>query len=216
MPGQRDITLDSLRGVGILAVLIGHYGLPSPFEEFIYVWHMPLFFIVSGFLFKPKSNIKVIKNGFSRLIIPYLLTATIIAVVRFLSSGLNVLILRDGLISIFVASGSPNNPTCLSHYQVGAIWFLPALFWTQLFFNVVTNIFKRSGFRETIITQALSCVALSFISVIVGGIIYVPFDILQGISAVVFFYTGYIFREYKLFDKPCDLFITLGEIVREL
>lgn len=45
-PDSRLDFIDALRGFGILAVMLGH--TTSPFFGFIYLWHMPLFFIVGG------------------------------------------------------------------------------------------------------------------------------------------------------------------------
>ncbi len=47
---KRLMWLDAARGIGILLVLLGHTS-PS-FGKFIYGFHMPLFFIISGFLYK--------------------------------------------------------------------------------------------------------------------------------------------------------------------
>lgn len=56
---NRDNTIDITKGIGILLVIVGHTGgLPADtyIHHFIYSFHMPLFFILGGFLFKP-SNI---------------------------------------------------------------------------------------------------------------------------------------------------------------
>ena len=64
--------IDLARFIAIYAVVLGHF---PPFQgggnlvgrEIIYLFHVPIFFIVSGFLSKPSSIIKV----FCSLIIPY-------------------------------------------------------------------------------------------------------------------------------------------------
>lgn len=47
---QRDAVVDIAKGIGILLVVYGH--LKNPFNPFIYAFHMPLFFFLSGFLLK--------------------------------------------------------------------------------------------------------------------------------------------------------------------
>lgn len=53
---NRDNTFDIIKGIGILLVIIGHlahgYGVLIPI---IYTFHMPLFFIVSGYFYKEKG-----------------------------------------------------------------------------------------------------------------------------------------------------------------
>jgi fucose 4-O-acetylase-like acetyltransferase len=41
--------IDRTKGIGIILVVLGH--LPNNYAKFVYVFHMPLFFVLSGFLF---------------------------------------------------------------------------------------------------------------------------------------------------------------------
>lgn len=45
---MRDRQIDVLKGMGIFFVVLGH--MSSPFKDWIYTFHMPLFFFVTGFL----------------------------------------------------------------------------------------------------------------------------------------------------------------------
>lgn len=45
---ERDKRMDVLRAWGIFLVIAGHLG--SPFSGFIYTFHMPLFFFITGYL----------------------------------------------------------------------------------------------------------------------------------------------------------------------
>lgn len=51
MKKKRDITFDIMKGVAILAMIAGHCFIPLKLHHFIYIWHMPLFFMVSGYFF---------------------------------------------------------------------------------------------------------------------------------------------------------------------
>ena len=46
---NRDVSIDIMRGIGILSMLVGHCVIPGLLHKFIYMWHMPLFFITSGY-----------------------------------------------------------------------------------------------------------------------------------------------------------------------
>jgi fucose 4-O-acetylase-like acetyltransferase len=48
------------KAIGIMAVVIGHSN--SPIDNFIYLWHMPLFFFISGYFYKDNYtfNIKLL------------------------------------------------------------------------------------------------------------------------------------------------------------
>ena len=46
---ERDIVFDIMKGIGILAVMIGHYNdIPyMPIRHFCFSFHMPLYFIIA-------------------------------------------------------------------------------------------------------------------------------------------------------------------------
>ena len=61
--------IDIAKGIGIILVIIGHVSINANINDFIYSFHMPLFFIISGFLYKPKKNF--VKNKVRSILIPY-------------------------------------------------------------------------------------------------------------------------------------------------
>lgn len=48
MSEKRDTTWDAVKGIGIILVVIGHSGCPAYIHDFIYMFHMGLFFFASG------------------------------------------------------------------------------------------------------------------------------------------------------------------------
>lgn len=55
--GDRDRRLewiDAARGIGIVAVVIGHVWTRGAPRDLMYAFHMPLFFLLSGYLFSPR------------------------------------------------------------------------------------------------------------------------------------------------------------------
>lgn len=47
MEKQRDAVLDAMRGIGIVLMVVGHSGFGG--TSFIYLFHMALFFMLSGY-----------------------------------------------------------------------------------------------------------------------------------------------------------------------
>src|SRR5512144_3032083 len=70
--------IDIAKGIGILLVVMGHndFSLVSPFfYKFIYAFHMPLFFFLSGMFFKAELPfLTVLRRRFDTLLKPYLFT----------------------------------------------------------------------------------------------------------------------------------------------
>lgn len=54
MEGKRNTTLSICKGIGIILMVIGHARCPGRLCAFIYMFHMPLFFIASGYFFATK------------------------------------------------------------------------------------------------------------------------------------------------------------------
>lgn len=54
MAKRRDPVIDSMRGIGIVLMVLGHSGYPG--TDFIYLFHMALFFMLSGWLFSLRGG----------------------------------------------------------------------------------------------------------------------------------------------------------------
>lgn len=79
--------------------------------------------------------------------------------------------------------------------DIGPIWFLVALFWGQ---NILIYLMQNLNKYKAIFLILL----LSIMAIIISDIIFVPFSILQGISALPFLLVGYILKDYySIFDK---------------
>ena len=59
---KRDSTISIIKGGGIILMVIGHSGCPKWLHDFIYMFHMPLFFICSGYFYKGCDNFSNIKT----------------------------------------------------------------------------------------------------------------------------------------------------------
>lgn len=75
MNTSRDNSWDSLRGIGIVLVVLGHSANKGELlHDFIFLFHMPLFFLISGALLKQECNdFTSYKKRFLRLMNPYLI-----------------------------------------------------------------------------------------------------------------------------------------------
>ncbi len=136
-----------LQFLGPIFVVLGHSlnGIESDgiwwlfTKQWIYIFHMPLFFLVSGYLLSYKgwlgkrSYADFIKNKFVRLLIPYLFWNIIFVIPKYLLQGF----LADDL--VFELSEFVNILICPRDSIWGHTWFLVALFWVYL----CTPLWKR-------------------------------------------------------------------------
>ena len=73
MNTKRIQYLDIAKAIGIILVIIGHISQNEIITSVIYSFHMPLFFILSGYLYH-KGNTK---NKIKKILIPYFLFSII-------------------------------------------------------------------------------------------------------------------------------------------
>lgn len=161
--------LDSMKGIGILFVVMGHTCTYVPLFRWIYSFHMALFFIISGLLFHPKPFVQAVKRKTFRLLVPYAFFATI----TFLYWALIERRLRHGnqsvlnaFCNLFIArAGSDNYP------QNAVLWFLPCLFITEVLFSALyqgIHFLSRNAKNSSIIQRlmfviiAAVCLALGY------------------------------------------------------
>lgn len=62
------------KGIAIIAMVVGHAEAPGVVTDFIYTWHMPLFFIAAGFFFSERSleePWRFVGKRFEKLYVPF-------------------------------------------------------------------------------------------------------------------------------------------------
>ena len=63
--------LDAAKAIGIVLVVLGHISRDAALVQWIYLFHMPLFFFVSGWVYKKKNVLKDIGHRARTLMVPY-------------------------------------------------------------------------------------------------------------------------------------------------
>lgn len=160
--------VDSMKGIGILFVVMGHTCTYAPLFRWIYSFHMALFFIISGLLFHPKPFVQTVKRKSFRLLVPYAFFATI----TFLYWALIERRLRHGnqsvlnvFCNLFVArAGSDNYP------QNAVLWFLPCLFVTEILFSALYQgiRFLTRNANNNALIQKLMLVIIAAVCLVLG------------------------------------------------
>jgi fucose 4-O-acetylase-like acetyltransferase len=181
--------LDSLKGLAIILVVWGHLNIPIKAETIIYSFHMPLFFFVSGYLFKQNNRTlkEYVHRKISGLLVPYVFFALIsipFGIYLDIVNGAGFSPLRI-LIHFFFINGSVgwNAP----------IWFLIVLFIIEVVYFVISS-YKINRTIFVIFSFALGYIfALSQVRYPLG---------LHLISwGLVFYYLGNMAREKLIIEK---------------
>ena len=73
---DRDLTIDLCRAIGIVLVAVGHSGCPDFLDRYIYMFHMALFFFLSGYCYKDRNDAclkKYVLSKIKTIYVPFVL-----------------------------------------------------------------------------------------------------------------------------------------------
>ena len=208
---NRIASLDTAKGIAILAVILGHY-----FQEFspdkmniVYCFHMPLFFLISGYCLSINKTFKdFAKSKIHRLLIPYAVTAVIWGCLQTLKSFIKNGAL-DGvkqaikcIYAILYGGGQGQGSFYLTKSlewkaigcEVGMLWFLLALLWGSLFVYGIAKFKSRT-------VQCMVVIVIAMFGYLSAQYIVLPFSIQQGMLATSYLYIGLTAKQYGLTDK---------------
>lgn len=70
--GKRVTWVDTAKGWGMLAIILSHVMTGHPVSRWLYTFHVPLFFFLSGFLFRAdRPWVDFWKGKLQKLLLPY-------------------------------------------------------------------------------------------------------------------------------------------------
>lgn len=214
---SRIYFLDVAKVLCAFLVVYAHlFSKDSLTRLYIYSFHMPLFFIISG-IFHKYSGLNQTKN-IRRIIIPTIFFCLFVSIIRPIFSflldssqlyniGLTIKTnLYNDFISIYYSNGKLTNTPC---------WFLFALFWCKIFTDIIIVTYNKyinllSNNRWFQILMLMPFIPLS--------IVHFPLYMKQACMAIPFYFIGYFFSmqlktldyaKTKFYYIPVLLFINI-------
>jgi fucose 4-O-acetylase-like acetyltransferase len=174
------------KGIGIILVVVGHFCPDSSprywteLKDIIYTFHMPLFFILSGFLYEhgKYAYSDLIHRKIKRLLFPFASIACLFLIIKLVASRYIYLehpISLQSITALFTAA--PNS-------YMPLLWFIHSLFFIFIIYPLLRRYLNNS----------LVLVFLITINTIFGS----GYLILgKAIANMPFFVIGVIFRENR-------------------
>lgn len=174
--------IDWMKAIGMYLIVYGHY--TSYGHEFIYTFSVPLFFVISGFLFKKEESIRTFfKKNFYNLILPMLLMVILVEIRK------NAPLILNGT---FEVTKIPK--ICLGFLMgdqkvLGACWFIYTLF----VIKVILQITPTSKYLHIIISFifSIACICLA------KHEIYLQNAVANVFLSYPFFIIGLTLKKYK-------------------
>ncbi|MEK8132162.1 acyltransferase family protein [Paenibacillus filicis] len=195
MTKKRVIEIDILRGISISLVVMAHTQVPDLLNDVLRTFRMPLFFVLSGYLF----NVTKYYAGFGQwlktrvisLLLPYFTACFVFYALWYVREqiGESGGIRPDSLfMGIFIGNGDAltfNTP----------LWFLVCLFGAELIFLCGWKLVFNRG----LMAQAGLFFLLALAGYGVSSLIHLPWSLDVALVAQVFMFVGYKLKEAGLF-----------------
>lgn len=190
---MRKTYIDVLKGIGIFYVVLGHITNIGELREYIWNFHMPLFFAISGFLYnadKYPGFKGFFKSRVKSIYIPYvlffLITFLYWVVIERKFRGGEYSILHQFL-GLFYGTVEGNHM-----YFNCALWFLPCLFSVELMFYFVSKINNNIGiFALLVLSFAIGTLLVQ------NDLKVLPLGLHTAFFAIIFYGIGYISKNLE-------------------
>lgn len=140
--------MDIGRAICILLMMIGHMSFcPILVRYYIYTFHMPFFFILSGYLYRKKALSECLFRSLQSLIIPYVKWSMFYIGVDAIIHSFDFSVIKSDVYNFLLGRGALNT-----------LWFFLALFFTKNIYNMLHNIIKSR------VLFSIICIVLSIIT----------------------------------------------------
>lgn len=177
--------IDFLKGIGALLVVIGHMqdaDFTDSITKLIYGFHMPMFFWISGYLYKrPSSYRGYVQKKFKSLLLPWACFGVFYLLITLFISGKKAFI--SGLIGLIfkVVRDIP--------IEIG-LWFLPVMFLTCILYALIDIRISQNWIKYVLVAviTGVGCEWTRFFH-------YLPFGISAMMPCLGFFTFGVWFRQ---------------------
>lgn len=190
---QRRINwIDCWKGIAIVTVVAGHT-LDLTIAKYIFWFHMPLFFFISGYLYKEKYDyLSFFKQKFFHLIVPYIsflilfsLPTVAIYIYEFLQTKQSESVYQ--LLS-FIFKQLYGGQILTGSFDI--FWFFSCLFFTHQLYNFIYTKFGNYNSLINIIVLNFYCLAM--VDCWFFNDIQFPWNINVVLMALPFYWLGHM------------------------
>lgn len=192
MNNARIEWMDALRGFGMIFVIVGHMVVPDLVYKFIYSFHMPLFFTISGYLYNQLFDRRWCFRKIDSLLLTYFIWSGISLLVFF---GIGKCQLWSGLKLLFSGNG------------IGVTWFFVCLFFVDVLGAFIIN---RTKWMTNTLCSAITICSVALIGYLVPLLKIAPvYKSNTILAALSFWLFGYFMKIKNLQVRVLHLFLAI-------
>lgn len=178
----RDNRIDSLKGLLIILVILGHVIttidnvniVNHAVMGFIYIFHMPLFILISGYLTKPpqQQSSGSLFRSLGNLLVTLIIFHIINSVTRYLVTGISVW-------------------TTLAHFPYGILWYLMCLIYWRLALYFTPR---------ALLEKPILYLGIALIVSLLSGLTHLGhlLAIQRALNFYFFFFLGYYYKQGEI------------------
>ncbi len=216
MAANRNYTISIMKGIAIILMVAGHAEGPELMTNFIYTFHMPLFFMAAGYFFSLKHASEpwnFISRRFNGLYVPFIKWSLFFLVTHNIWHYFGILNETYGnwtggvthpytwhsalqrLVMIFTSMSG------YDEFMAGAFWFFRGLLVASILFLILFRLADSRFHLKPAATAGIVClcaVAFTALRIYAGlKITGYPNGGWREVWGVFFFGLGFIFRQYE-------------------
>lgn len=202
--------IDVLKGLGIMAVVWGHSGSPNAF--YMFWFHMPLFFLVSGYLYQFKSQqtgLTYVQRKAKHLLVPYVFYLLLITLMMF---------------SVSICKGQPAAQFFSDNWKAlflggsllegvyATFWFITCLFFVQISYDYLCRRISAWFYKGIFLA---GCFLMAYWESRYYPGIFVPWNLDVGLYALAFYGLGNFLRQHRLLEQhtPRNMLFGLSLVI---
>lgn len=199
--GNRTQSVDIAKGILIILVVVAH-AQTDMIHDIIFMFHMPLFFVISGFLMKREKLLKVgyVRGKIKHLIIPYVVYL-----------ALDVLLIRKTFSAhdwIYALWGG--------RAVTGVYWYITCFIFTIFMLTILLKKFSDRIVKGLILVGGIAILESHFVDRVhflqSSGI---PWNLDVALMALVYVGIGFFYKDYikKLLEGDSKRFDLLSGLI---
>lgn len=188
MQKKRVFWIDYCKVFAIFCVILGHMSINSYALNYIFSFHMPLFFFISGYLYHYKGDfLPFFEKNVSTILLPYYYLNILVLAISFpllrWTASFSIEDLRRVVNYIILGN---------SRHLGGGTWFLLAMFFTRLVCYFILMMNRK---------RQIVCLIISIIVSYTFPIREMPLKIDVVFMAIPFYMIGFYCKEYNVIDR---------------
>ncbi|GKU27265.1 O-acetyltransferase [Clostridium folliculivorans] len=202
---ERSNYADILKGIAIITVVMGHCGAKG--YQIIYLFHMPIFFFISGYFYKEdysSSPFSLLKKRLKSLYLPFIKYEFIFLVLNNLIYKIGIIDSTEKIYSFTSVAKSAVHIFLFDGTELllAPFWFVTSLFIVNMLFCLISYCNRNFSFKEsirciTILVFFILGIYLTKMHINIKSSRYGSEIFNVSFVALLFFYIGFTYKKIE-------------------